>query len=286
MADAKHSMTTDAKHSEIAQRMGDIADDLICPITQELPLDPVIAEDGRIYERAAISQWIYSQGAKIRSPMTNQPMGPRLLPAIQVRNTIEKLIHSEVLGVDAVARFTERRMEAAEVQAMRIRAENGDDTATLHMAIWHQYGLKGLPLNARDCFLWFKRAADAGNARGIACAGECYISGEGVEQNEPYGLHLMTIASERGSEAAAFCLGLWFAEGLHGLPMDVDQAKFWLRKVIQRTSVYPGLSADARELAGAMLEELTNPASDTDDALLGSSVERDHWMTVDEVTVP
>ena len=28
--------------------------ELVCPITQSLPIDPVTAEDGRIYERSAI----------------------------------------------------------------------------------------------------------------------------------------------------------------------------------------------------------------------------------------
>ena len=30
--------------------------EFICPITQELPIDPVIAEDGNVYERVAIEQ--------------------------------------------------------------------------------------------------------------------------------------------------------------------------------------------------------------------------------------
>ena len=34
-----------------------VAADLLCPITQELPFDPVIAKDGKIYERTAILEW-------------------------------------------------------------------------------------------------------------------------------------------------------------------------------------------------------------------------------------
>jgi TPR repeat protein len=254
--------------------MSDIADDLVCAITQELPVDPVIAEDGRIYERAAISQWIHRQGARVRSPMTNEAMGPQLHPAIQVRNTIEKLIQSGVICADMVARFTERLKEAEEVKAMLTRAEGGDDTAMLHLAIWYQYGHMGLPQQSSDCFRWFQRAAKAGNPRGIACAGECYISGEGVPQQEAYGLHLMTMAAERGSEAGAFCLGLWYVEGLHGLPVNAEQSKYWLSKIVNRSCAYPGLSVDARELANALFNELKNPESDRQDALFDSCSER------------
>ena len=57
------------------------ADDLICPITLLLPIDPVAAEDGRIYEHAAILRHIKGHDTdSLKSPMTNEPMGPRLLP--------------------------------------------------------------------------------------------------------------------------------------------------------------------------------------------------------------
>ena len=42
---------------------------LICPITQEVFRDPVIAEDGRLYEREAITRWITENGT---SPFTRQ----------------------------------------------------------------------------------------------------------------------------------------------------------------------------------------------------------------------
>ena len=39
------------------ESINDIAKEFICPITQELPVDPVIAKDGKIYERDAILEW-------------------------------------------------------------------------------------------------------------------------------------------------------------------------------------------------------------------------------------
>jgi hypothetical protein len=46
-------------------------DDLICPITLQVFRDPVVAADGRTYERAAIVQWISEHGT---SPFTRQPL--------------------------------------------------------------------------------------------------------------------------------------------------------------------------------------------------------------------
>ena len=44
-------------------------DALICPITLELFHDPVLAQDGHTYERAAIEEWIRKNNT---SPLTNQ----------------------------------------------------------------------------------------------------------------------------------------------------------------------------------------------------------------------
>ena len=60
------------------------ADNLICAITLSLPWEPVTAADGCLYEKAAIEQHIKNhQGGvlQLRSPVTNVPMAPRLLPA-------------------------------------------------------------------------------------------------------------------------------------------------------------------------------------------------------------
>ena len=69
------------------------ADDLICPITLELPWDPVMASDGRIYERAAIEKHIQQHQGQLRSPMTNLPMSTDLTPAV----------HHKYLTANAVA---------------------------------------------------------------------------------------------------------------------------------------------------------------------------------------
>lgn len=46
-------------------------DELICPITLDVFRDPVIAQDGHVYERTAITQWIIEHGT---SPITRQPL--------------------------------------------------------------------------------------------------------------------------------------------------------------------------------------------------------------------
>lgn len=51
---------------------GGLGELLLCPITQEIMTDPVVAADGHSYERAAIAQWIATRGARALSPMTGE----------------------------------------------------------------------------------------------------------------------------------------------------------------------------------------------------------------------
>ncbi|GLI66350.1 hypothetical protein VaNZ11_010133 [Volvox africanus] len=61
----------------------------VCPITQEVMREPVVASDGFTYERAAIARWLAGGGRT--SPMTNLPFASRLLfPNNVVKSAIKE----------------------------------------------------------------------------------------------------------------------------------------------------------------------------------------------------
>lgn len=55
--------------------------ELLCPITCDVMIDPVVAADGHTYEREAIEEWFshFQQGQSPRSPKTNETIETRLL---------------------------------------------------------------------------------------------------------------------------------------------------------------------------------------------------------------
>jgi hypothetical protein len=63
-------------------------EELTCPITLEPFHDPVIAKDGHIYERAAITKWIFEHGT---SPLTREPLKIEdLVPATHLRDLVAR----------------------------------------------------------------------------------------------------------------------------------------------------------------------------------------------------
>ena len=80
-----------------------IVETITCPITAALPVVPVLAEDGRIYERAAIMRWLFQIGEE-RSPITNAPMGRRLADAsATTRPLVLSAIENGVVDDEAAA---------------------------------------------------------------------------------------------------------------------------------------------------------------------------------------
>eukprot|EP00873_Tetraselmis_striata_P012791 jgi/Tetstr1/433055/TSEL_022390.t1 len=65
----------------------DMEEWLICPITQDIMADPVLAEDGYTYEREAIAA--HFRGRAV-SPMTNLPIGTAVLPNRIVKSMVEE----------------------------------------------------------------------------------------------------------------------------------------------------------------------------------------------------
>lgn len=67
-----------------------IPDYLICPITCELILDPVLLSSGHTYEREEINKHFQKNGFK--DPMTGEAVSPNIVDNINLRQAIEDFI--------------------------------------------------------------------------------------------------------------------------------------------------------------------------------------------------
>lgn len=126
--------------TKFQKTLSDSAEELLCPLTQTLPVDPVTADDGRLYERKAIEQWLQNH---LTSPVTREPMTARLLPAVQVRSLIERLVQSGALPPDDVANWHQERSVAETDAVVRRRAESGSGEAQALIAQWRIRGTHG-----------------------------------------------------------------------------------------------------------------------------------------------
>lgn len=101
----------------------------ICPITQELMVDPVAAADGTVYERAAIVAWFSNPKCGNRSPITNEPLPTtKVSEIVALRRAIEEyMAHRPEL--------IRRELNRAAVEAVvRLLAEDLENKGRSHRA--------------------------------------------------------------------------------------------------------------------------------------------------------
>ena len=229
-ADAVDLTDDDSPEKKHKVALNAIAEELICPITQELPVEPVLAEDGRIYEKKDLLQW-FGTDREAKSPTTGDIIGTTLKPAPQVRNTIEALVKSGAIEGEIAEAWTKKLADETRVKEARAKAEVGDAEAMWRLGVWHRHGMNGLVKDLAQARAWFERSAAARDPRGIACFGQSLLLGNGGPQDNVLGLVMVSQGAALGSDVGAYYLGWAFFHGKYGLPKDPVQARFWLKKV-------------------------------------------------------
>ncbi|EOD14541.1 hypothetical protein EMIHUDRAFT_196929 [Emiliania huxleyi CCMP1516] len=223
---------TREENTRFRSAIDEMAEELVCPITQELPVDPVTAEDGRVYERSAIEAHIRGRSAEaLKSPITNEPMGARLLPAVQVRNNIERMVKSGAIGGDKAAAWQKRIKDGKMVAETRRKAEGGDSGAMTQIGYWYRDGQKGLAVDPKQAFEWFERAAELDEPDPLIKCARALLGGKGVARDTARGLLLLGTACGLGSEHACYLSGWGHRHEKWGLKKDDKQTARWFRKM-------------------------------------------------------
>ena len=265
MADEERKRPADAidlteegasQEKKMRASINDVAADLRCPITQELPFDPVMAKDGKIYEREAILKWFRQKDGDATSPSTGKVIDTELVPAVQVRNTIESLIKSGAIAGEIAEAWQTKLADEKVVKEWRAKAEVGDGNAMYRLGYWYQEGLHGLAKDEVQARAWYELSAAERDPKGMAMFSSHLLRGIGGPQDNVFGVMNVTQAAELGSEYGAYLLGKAFMTGFWGLPKDPARSRFWLRKVVDDECAHKQLTDLARADAVECLRAL------------------------------
>jgi len=196
-------------------------EEFLCPITQALPLEPVFAEDGKVYERDAIEKWLKKNP---KSPVLNTPMGTKLVPATQIKNMIERLVKAGALNEEKAAEWQERIREQEKLAELRNEAEAGDAESAFTLGSAYEKGDMGLSVDDSKAFDWYLRSAKGGHGDAMGFLAAAYLYGKGVARCDALALRWSAAGDALGSEAGSVILSEVFYHGHSGLPIDMEQA--------------------------------------------------------------
>lgn len=226
-----------------------------CPITCDLPAWPVVAEDGMTYDRPAIEEWL--QKGLGKSPMTNQPMGTRLVDAVQTRNAIERMIRKGIIQGESAAAWTERQaeLEAIDKDAREVlmKAHKGDVDSMRVIGFCYRDGTRGFKKDRAKANHWYERGAAKDEPMCVVSLGIFYLNGGGVygRPDTRRGLVWMTRAAMLGSEHGANCVGNYFADLC--TPEGNKDARWWYE--VAKTAKTRDSTTSNREMRDKWLAE-------------------------------
>lgn len=106
---AEREMAKQARRESLGLGSLTTPNEFLCPVTQDVMVDPVVASDGHSYERVAIQAILdrgCSEGGSALSPLTRETLEPALIPNINLR----KRIREHDSEVESVARQVIRSM--------------------------------------------------------------------------------------------------------------------------------------------------------------------------------
>ena len=233
-----------------------IATEFLCPVTHELPIAPVMAKDGVVYERAAIERWFETKEGDPTSPSTGAVIGTELIPAPQIRNTIEALVKSGAIDGEVATAWKRKLADETKVKECRAKAGAGDGEAMYLLGAWYQFGNHGLAKDDVQARAWYERSAAARYPKGMAMFADYLLKGWDGPQDNIFGIMNATEAAGLGSDVAACNLGEAFFKGEYGLPKDPARARFWLKKVVDGECEYKHLNKEWMAKCRVWLREL------------------------------
>lgn len=122
---------------------------LICPLTMELPTEPVVAADGIVYEHEAWKGYIASfkksrkgKKDKLTSPITKQQIKPKVYPSITIRNIIEDAVQKNLVPDDLCVAWKMKLAQKHEFEVLLAQAENSNDEfLLLQIGDEYNYGI-------------------------------------------------------------------------------------------------------------------------------------------------
>jgi len=224
-----------AKRKRPLESEGDelLLQELRCPITQELPVDPVTAGDGRVYERLAVIRHFKGRD-KVTSPVTGEEISPVLVPSHQMRNTIERLIERQVLaGPEAdLWKKANEDFKALDPQSkeMACKAHAGDSKAMHQLGVAYRDGTRGVKKDLDKALKWLMKPAMEDDVRAVTDRAAMLIA----NAKPTFVVMEMTRAAMLGSAHACAQLGHWFSSGSSGNEYAAKSdlwAHYWFKRM-------------------------------------------------------
>jgi len=180
-------------------------------------VDPVLAEDGFLYERNTIEEWILIKSTSPLIP-TKRLSKTTLVPVQKIRKIIEALVEAGAIEVKLSGPWKVRKREAKFSKAKKLFKEGfiidaaklGLSKAQRILSRWYFYGTNGLEKDYNKCEQFARMAAKGGDMEAQRFMGYLYSLGlPGVtERKISLAIYWYEQASKQGCSTSMNNIGI------------------------------------------------------------------------------
>lgn len=185
----------------------DIVPLLLCRISNVLPEDPVVSEQGEICDR---KEFVKSRGVSesFHSCKELRQIIDLLLVTGQVEDkyvgawaknfSLEKRTDNNgtahapnIVNVDAGVEDSDSKGEHDYFLELKRGAEGGDNESMVKLGELYLAGIRTVEKDEREGYKWFEKAAESGYDLGIARMADCLLQGIGIESDYEEALEVL-----------------------------------------------------------------------------------------------
>jgi TPR repeat protein len=170
----------------------EIARELLCPLSKTLAVDPVLCEDGFVYEREAL-ELLRSKSNPFSVPLIAQcPFHSKL------KSIIEKLVSTGEVNQEYLGRWTEKSQTSSESAAFVKALEGAMEGDTKYMVELGEIYLNGevVDRDEEKAYGYFERASEEDDEIGTARKADCLLTGTGVVKDFKEGYTILIEAAQ------------------------------------------------------------------------------------------
>ena len=206
-------------------------DNVVCPITKDMFNDPMMAEDGIVYDKSGLEALVAHEGSDmIKSPLTRQLMsaaGSKLV--LPLKHFIGDMVRSNVITGDMANVWKAKEKEKL--------AQAGNEQAMFEVGLFYERGSFGFTKDLDKAFFYYDKVSKTKHPASLpALAKKAEMIVEGNIDNHDFdyctGAFELGIAVERGSKYAMLIVARYMANGTSGFNTNKPAAKALLEEAL------------------------------------------------------
>ncbi|MGL4410072.1 MAG: tetratricopeptide repeat protein [Zoogloea sp.] len=155
-----------------------------------------------------------------------------------LRSTLLIAAGAAVVGIGCVTIHVPPELDTTAQKVYLPKAEKGDTTAQLQLALAYRFGTAGVGTNPQEAWKWLKRSANGGNQEARMMVADALWRGDLGQTAQPAeALGQMRALAENGSREQQAHLGVLLEGDLGGTP-NLEEAARWYEKAARRGHRY------------------------------------------------